>query len=89
MGEGTFFKIFKRYEQLISLVLTLSGIIIGSVCLFAIPPIGEIAMSALYFISELFIFAGAIIGVNLNFDHKLRKLTEQLGKEYPKNEKTE
>lgn len=82
MLKEWFLNVFGKYEQLISFILIIAGIVIGSICLFAIPPIGEMAMSALYFISEIFIFAGAIIGINLNFDLKLKKFAGSMKKKY-------
>lgn len=80
---GNWFKtVFFKYESFASFFLIVAGVTIGSVCLFGVPPIGELAMSALYFISEIFIFAGAIIGINLNFDLKLKKFMGNVKQKY-------
>lgn len=49
------------------------GVILASICLFFIEPLGEIHTSAISIVSELFILAGAMLGINVGFDVKLAK----------------
>lgn len=49
------------------------GVVLASVCLFFIEPLGEIHTSAISIVSELFILAGAMLGINVGFDVKLAK----------------
>ena len=55
-----------------------SGVIIAAVCLFLIPPLGEIANSAISIVSELLVLCGAILGVKASYDVKLRKFQAEL-----------
>lgn len=54
-----------------------AGILIACVCLFIVPPPGEISTSALSLVSECLILAGALLGVMLSFDAKLQKFMVQ------------
>ena len=49
------------------------GVILACICLFVIEPYGEIHTSAMGVVSELFILAGSLLGINVNFDLKMRK----------------
>mgnify|MGYP001266229692 CR=1 FL=1 len=55
-----------------------SGVIIAAVCLFLIPPLGEIASSAISIVSELLVLCGAILGVKSSYDSKFRKFEAEL-----------
>ena len=50
-----------------------AGVVIAAVCLFLIPPLGEIASSAISIVSELLVLAGAILGVKASYDTKLMR----------------
>lgn len=54
-----------------------AGVIIACICLFIVPPPGEISTSALSLVSELLILAGALLGVQLAVDAKLQKFLTQ------------
>ena len=56
----------------------LQGIIAVAVCLFFIPPLGEIASSAISIVSELLVLCGAILGVKASYDVKFRKFEAEL-----------
>ena len=58
----------------------------ASVCLFFIPPLGEIASSAVSIVSELLVLCGAILGVKASYDVKFRKFEAEL-REVIENEK--
>ena len=55
-----------------------SGVVIAAVCLFFIPPLGEIASSAISIVSELLVLCGAILGVKASYDTKFRKFQAEL-----------
>ena len=55
-----------------------SGVLIAVVCLFWIPPLGEIANSAISIVSELLVLCGAILGVKASYDTKFRKFEAEL-----------
>jgi len=55
-----------------------AGVLISSVCLFFIPPLGEITSSAISIVSELLVLCGAILGVKANYDTKFRKFENEL-----------
>ena len=55
-----------------------AGVVIAMVCLFFIPPLGEIANSAISIVSELLVLCGAILGVKASYDTKFRKFENEL-----------
>ncbi len=67
-----------RLQGIIALASFSSGVIIASVCLFFIPPLGEIASSAISIVSELLVLCGAILGVKASYDVKFRKFEAEL-----------
>ena len=67
-----------RLQGIIAVASFSSGVIIASVCLFFIPPLGEIASSAISIVSELLVLCGAILGVKASYDVKLRKFQAEL-----------
>lgn len=54
------------------------GVLIASVCLFFIEPIGEIASSAISIVSELLVLCGALLGVKTAYDHKFQKFEAEV-----------
>lgn len=48
-----------RLQGIIAVASFSSGVIIAAVCLFFIPPLGEIASSAISIVSELLVLCGA------------------------------
>lgn len=75
-----------RLQGIIAVASFSSGVLIASVCLFFIPPLGEIANSAISIVSELLILCGAILGVKASYDVKFRKFEAEL-REVIENEK--
>lgn len=61
------------------------GVLLASICLFFIEPYGEIHTSAISIVSELFILAGAMLGINVNFDVKLAKFQAEVEKDIINN----
>ena len=62
-----------KFQNFIATMLIICGVILASICLFFIEPLGEIHNSAIAIVSEMLILGGALLGVNANFDHKLKK----------------
>ena len=56
-----------RLQGIIAVASFSSGVIIASVCLFFIPPLGEIASSAISIVSELLVLCGANLFTRLNY----------------------
>jgi len=54
------------------------GVLIAAICLFFIPPIGEIASSAISIVSELLVLCGALLGIKTSFDIKLKKFQGEI-----------
>lgn len=54
------------------------GVAIAAICLFFIPPIGEIASSAISIVSELLVLCGALLGIKTSYDIKLRRFQSQI-----------
>ena len=67
-----------KLQGIIAVASFSSGVIIASVCLFWIPPLGEIASSAISIVSELLVLCGAILGVKASYDVKFRKFEAEL-----------
>ena len=67
-----------RLQGIIAVASFSSGVIIASVCLFFIPPLGEIASYAISIVSELLVLCGAILGVKASYDVKFRKFEAEL-----------
>ena len=67
-----------RLQGIIAVASFSSGVLIASVCLFFIPPLGEIANSAISIVSELLVLCGAIMGVKASYDVKFRKFEAEL-----------
>ena len=63
-----------------------AGVAIAAVCLFFVPPPGEITNSAISIVSELLVLCGAILGVKASFDAKLNKMEAELHQKLEKNE---
>ena len=67
-----------RLQGIIAVASFTSGVVIASVCIFFIPPLGEIASSAISIVSELLVLCGAILGVKASYDVKFRKFEAEL-----------
>ena len=67
-----------RLQGIIAIASFSSGVFIAAVCLFFIPPLGEIANSAISIVSELLVLCGAILGVKASYDVKFRKFEAEL-----------
>ena len=76
-----------KLQGIIAIASFSSGVIIASVCLFLVPPLGEIANSAISIVSELLILCGAILGVKASYDVKFRKFEAEL-RDVIENEKS-
>ena len=67
-----------KLQGIIAVASFSSGVLIAVVCLFWIPPLGEIANSAISIVSELLVLCGAILGVKASYDVKFRKFEAEL-----------
>lgn len=67
-----------RLQAIIAVASFASGIIIAGICLFIIPPLGEIANSAIGIVSELLVLCGAILGVKASYDVKFQKFEAEV-----------
>lgn len=65
-------------QGIIAIASFTSGVLIAAVCLFFIPPLGEIASSAISIVSELLVLCSAILGVKASYDVKFRKFEAEL-----------
>ena len=76
-----------KLQGIIAIASFSSGVIIASICLFLVPPLGEIANSAISIVSELLVLCGAILGVKASYDVKFRKFEAEL-RDVIENEKS-
>ena len=67
-----------KLQGVIAIASFTTGVVIAAVCLFWVPPLGEIANSAISIVSELLVLCGAILGVKDSYDTKLRKFEAEL-----------
>ncbi len=67
-----------KLQGIIAIASFSSGVLIAVVCLFWIPPLGEIANSAISIVSELLVLCGAILGVKASYDVKFRKFEAEI-----------
>lgn len=61
-----------------------SGVLLASVCLFAVKPYGEISNSAISIVSELLVLCGALLGIKTSYDVKMDKFESELNKKQDK-----
>lgn len=67
-----------RIQSRLAIASFSCGVAIAAVCLFFIPPIGEIASSAISIVSELLVLCGALLGIKTSFDIKLKKFQGEI-----------
>ena len=67
-----------KLQGIIAIASFTTGVLIAAVCLFWIPPLGEIANSAISIVSELLVLCGAILGVKASYDVKFHKFEAEL-----------
>ena len=75
-----------RLQGIIASASFSAGVLIASVCLFWIPPLGEIASSAISIVRALLVLCGAILGVKASYDVKFRRFEAEL-RQVVENEK--
>ena len=76
-----------RLQGIIAVASFTSGVSIAIVCLFFIPPLGEIASSAVSIVSELLVLCGAILGVKASYDVKFRRFEAEINQMIEKENK--
>lgn len=54
------------------------GVLIAAACLFIVPPLGEIASSAISIVSELLVLCGALLGIKTSFDVRMRHFENEI-----------
>lgn len=62
------------------------GSLIAIVCIFFIPPLGEIATTSISIVSEFLILAGSLLGIVVSFDTKLEKFRNEMRHRIEENE---
>lgn len=67
-----------KLQGIIAIASFTTGVLIAAVCLFLVPPLGEIANSAISIVSELLVLCCAILGVKASYDVKFRKFEAEL-----------
>ena len=82
---GTFFREMWQNmnihnKAILSYLAFFSGVALAFTALF-LPPVGEIAISVISVVSELFILSGAFVGIDLAFDQKLMHFESNIKKD--------
>ena len=67
-----------RIQSRLAIASFTCGVVIAAVCIFFIPPSGEIASSAISIVSELLVLAGALLGIKTSFDIKLKRFEGEI-----------
>ncbi len=67
-----------RLQGIMAVASFASGVVIACLCLFLVPPPGEISNSAISIVSELLVLAGAILGVKTSYDAKFVRIDAEL-----------
>ena len=67
-------------KAILSYLAFFAGVAIAFTALF-LPPVGEITISVISVISELFILSGAFVGIDLAFDQKLMHFESNIKKD--------
>jgi hypothetical protein len=67
-----------RIQTRLSIASFTCGVVIAGVCLFVIPPLGEIASSAISIVSEFLILAGALLGIKTSFDIRMQRFESEI-----------
>jgi hypothetical protein len=67
-----------RIQSRLAIASFTCGVLIAAVCLFVIPPLGEIASSAISIVSELLVLCGALLGIKTSFDIKLKRFEGEI-----------
>lgn len=67
-----------KLQGIIAIASFSCGVLIASVCLFAVPPYGQISNSAISIVSELLVLAGALLGVKTSYDMKMKRFDAKL-----------
>lgn len=75
-----------RLQGAMAIASFVAGVIIACLCLFLVPPPGEISNSAISIVSELLVLAGAILGVKTSYDAKFIKIESDLRRKADKSE---
>ena len=78
-----------RLQGIMAVASFTAGVTIACVCLFLIPPPGEISNSAISIVSELLVLAGAILGVKTSYDAKFIKIETDLQRKADKPQSNE
>ena len=63
-----------RLQGIIAVASFSSGVIIASVCLFFIRPLGEITSSAIIIVGNFLVLCGGILGVKASTDVRFKNL---------------
>lgn len=69
-----------RIQSRLAIASFTCGVGIAAICLFFIPPIGEIASSAISIVSELLVLTGALLGIKTNFDIKMQRFQDEINR---------
>ena len=67
-----------RLQGIMAVASFAAGVVIACLCLFLVPPPGEISNSAISIVSELLVLAGAILGVKTSYDAKFIRIDAEL-----------
>ena len=71
-----------KIQSALAIASFTAGVVLACVCLFFIEPYGEIHTSAISIVSELLVLAGALLGINVNFDMKMAKFKSEMKEKY-------
>ena len=70
-----------RLQGVMAIASFAAGTIISFVCIFFIPPLGEISSTAMMAVSEFLVLCGGLLGFKASYDTNLQKFRGDLMKE--------
>lgn len=69
---------YTRLQGILAIASFVCGVLIASICLFAIEPKGEISSGGISIVSELLILCGALLGIKVGYDTKMQKFEARI-----------
>lgn len=69
---------YTRLQGILAIASFVCGVLIASICLFAIEPKGEISSGGISIVSELLILCGALLGIKVGYDTKMQRFEARI-----------
>lgn len=77
---------YTRLQGAMAIACFVAGVLVATICLFFIEPLGSITYSATGIVSELLLLCGALLGVKASIDTRFREIRQELAHKADKPE---